>query len=102
MQFEQSSRNHVASSMQCYMKQHGIKDEKEAYEELEKLVEDAWKDVNQAMLQPYKVPKPCLDRLLNLARVPNVMYKGRTDGYTLVNDTIMHKVASVLIHPVPL
>ncbi|KAJ8436239.1 hypothetical protein Cgig2_023414 [Carnegiea gigantea] len=101
-EFEQSSRNHVTSSVQCYMKQHGIKDDKQTYEALEKLVEDAWKDVNQAMLKPYKVPKPCLDRLLNLARVPNVMYKARTDGYTLVNDTIMHKVSSVLIHPIPL
>lgn len=100
--FEQGSRNHVASSVQCYMKQHGIEDDKQTYEALEKLVEDAWKDVNQAMLKPYKVPKPCLDRLLNLARVPNVMYKARTDGYTQVNDTIMHKVSSVLIHPIPL
>lgn len=100
--YEQSTREHVASSVQCYMKEHDMKDEKEVYEELEKKVEDAWKDVNEAMLGPFEVPKPCLDRLINLARVPNVMYKGRADGYTHVNDTIMDKIASVLVHPIPL
>ncbi|KAJ8436237.1 hypothetical protein Cgig2_023412 [Carnegiea gigantea] len=99
--YEQSSRDHVASSVECYMKQHDIKDEKQAYEVLEKQVEDAWKDVNQALLQPYEVPKPCLDRPLNFARMANVMYKDRNDGYTHVTNTIMHKVVSVLVHPIP-
>jgi len=83
------------------MKQHGIEDEKQAYEVLEKQIEDAWKDVNEALLRPYEVPKPCLDRPLNFARMANVMYKDRNDGYTHVTNTIMHKVVSVLVHPIP-
>ncbi|KAK9706798.1 hypothetical protein RND81_07G151900 [Saponaria officinalis] len=98
--FEQK-REHVASAVECYMRQHGITNEVQVYEELEKQVKDAWKDLNEGMLKPYAIPKPLLDRVLNLTRVPDVMYKGRTEGYTFVNKTIQHKVASVLIEPIP-
>ncbi|XP_074267694.1 (-)-drimenol synthase-like [Silene latifolia] len=99
--FEQN-REHVASAVECYMKQHDMSDEAQVYEELEQIVKNAWRDINEGMLKPYAIPKPLLDIILNLTRVPDVMYKGRTEGYTLVNKTIQQKIASVLIDPVPM
>lgn len=98
--FEQR-RNHVASAVQCLMGKHGMSEE-QSNEKLREEVEDSWKDINQAMLQPYVIPKPLLTRILNLARSADVIYKGATDGYTHVNQTFKDKVASVLAHPVPM
>ncbi|KAL9232160.1 hypothetical protein vseg_007299 [Gypsophila vaccaria] len=98
--FEQG-REHVASSIECYMRQHDVSEEVEVYEELERQVKNAWKVINEGMLKPYAIPKPLLAAVINLARGPEVMYKGRTEGYTFVNYVVRQKIASVLIHPIP-
>ncbi|XP_021716375.1 sesquiterpene synthase-like [Chenopodium quinoa] len=98
--FEQK-RKHVASAVQCLMEKHALSEE-EANEKLKEQVEDAWKDINQAMLQLHVIPKPLLMRILNFARSANVIYKDDADGYTHVNQTLKDKVASVLAHPIPL
>jgi len=36
-------------------------------------VEEAWKDLNEAMLRPFTIPKPLLDRILNLAHVSTIV-----------------------------
>ncbi|CAL5406940.1 unnamed protein product [Camellia sinensis] len=46
-----------------------------------KRVTNAWKDINQECLRPTAVPMPLLLRVVNLARVINVLYKDE-DGYT--------------------
>ncbi|RVW61721.1 (-)-germacrene D synthase [Vitis vinifera] len=43
--FEQK-RGHVASAVECYMKQHGAL-EQETHKEFNKQVGDAWKDINE-------------------------------------------------------
>lgn len=91
----------MASAVQCLMEKHGMSEE-EAKEKISVEVEDAWKDINQAMLKPYVIPKPLLTRILNLARSADVIYKGTSDGFTQVNQTFKDKVASVLAHPVPI
>ncbi|RVW14963.1 (-)-germacrene D synthase [Vitis vinifera] len=77
--FEQK-RGHVASAVECYMKQHGAS-EQETHNEFNKQVRDAWKDINEECLIPTAVPMPILMRVLNLARVIDVIYKNE-DGYT--------------------
>uniref|UniRef100_A0A803N697 Terpene synthase metal-binding domain-containing protein n=1 Tax=Chenopodium quinoa TaxID=63459 RepID=A0A803N697_CHEQI len=67
-------RKHAASAVQCLMEKHGLSEE-EANEKLKEEIEDAWKIINQAMLQPYVIPKPILTRILNLARSANVSTK---------------------------
>uniref|UniRef100_A0A2N9FGL6 CCHC-type domain-containing protein n=1 Tax=Fagus sylvatica TaxID=28930 RepID=A0A2N9FGL6_FAGSY len=69
--FEQK-RGHVASAVECYMAQHGATEE-EATNELSKQVKDAWKDINEECLNPTTVPMPLLTRILNLARVMDVV-----------------------------
>ncbi|KAL5802601.1 hypothetical protein ACOSQ4_030906 [Xanthoceras sorbifolium] len=95
--FEQK-RGHVASSVECYMKQHGATEE-EACNELRKLVTNAWKDMNEECLLPTAVPMPLLMRVLNLARVIDVMYKDH-DCYRHASAIMKDHVSSLLINPV--
>uniref|UniRef100_A0A2N9FGB4 Uncharacterized protein n=1 Tax=Fagus sylvatica TaxID=28930 RepID=A0A2N9FGB4_FAGSY len=97
--FEQK-RGHVASAVECYMAQHGATEE-EATNELCKQVKDAWKDINEECLNPTTVPMPLLTRILNLARVMDVVYKDE-DGYTNAGTVLKDFIASMLIDPVPL
>ncbi|KAK9674003.1 hypothetical protein RND81_12G204400 [Saponaria officinalis] len=96
--FEQG-RNHVASAIECLMK-HNKVSEKEANKMLNKEVENAWKLINQAMLQPYVIPKLLLTRILNLARSAHVIYHDQSDGYTNVNQILKDKVDSILASPI--
>uniref|UniRef100_A0A2N9F1R9 Uncharacterized protein n=1 Tax=Fagus sylvatica TaxID=28930 RepID=A0A2N9F1R9_FAGSY len=96
--FEQK-RGHVASAVECYMAQHGATEE-EATNELCKQVKDAWKDINEECLNPTTVPMPLLTRILNLARVMDVVYKDE-DGYTNAGTVLKDFIASMLIDPVP-
>ncbi|XVF04988.1 hypothetical protein REPUB_Repub05bG0131100 [Reevesia pubescens] len=66
-QFEQE-RDHVATGMDIYIKQFGVSAQ-EARDELNKKVENAWKDINQGFLKPVTVPVLVLMRNLNMARV---------------------------------
>ncbi|GMN20107.1 hypothetical protein TIFTF001_043002 [Ficus carica] len=95
--FEQK-RGHAASAMECYMKQYKATEE-EAVEDLRKQVISAWKDMNEECLYPISVPMPLLTRILNLARVSDVVYK-YGDGYTS-GVVLKDYIASLLIDPVP-
>ncbi|KAL9454231.1 hypothetical protein AB3S75_009763 [Citrus x aurantiifolia] len=96
--FEQS-RGHVASSVECYMKQYQATEE-EAYNELRKQVSNAWKDINEDCLRPTVVPMPLLMRILNLTRDADVTYK-YDDGYTFA-EVLKDFIASLFINPVPI
>ncbi|KAJ4726169.1 Sesquiterpene synthase [Melia azedarach] len=97
--FEQK-RGHVASSVECFMKQHGATEE-EACNELQKQVTTAWKVINEECLRPTSVPTPLLMRILNLTRVIDVIYKDE-DGYTHAGVVLKDYVSSLLINPVPI
>ncbi|GMY31546.1 sesquiterpene synthase 2-like, partial [Fagus crenata] len=96
--FEQE-RGHAASAVECYMKQHGVS-EQVVHDELKMQVDDAWKDINEECMRPTVVPMPLLMRVLNLARVIDVIYK-ESDGYTHVGKEMKDNIASVLIDAVP-
>ncbi|XVE80200.1 hypothetical protein DITRI_Ditri14bG0120600 [Diplodiscus trichospermus] len=98
-EFEQK-RGHVASGVECYMKQHGAT-RQEAVDEFYKQVSEAWKDMNEECLRPTSVPMPLLMRILNLARVIDVVYKDG-DGYTFSEILLKDFVTSLLIDPMPL
>ncbi|KAG2683859.1 hypothetical protein I3760_10G053000 [Carya illinoinensis] len=94
--FEQK-RGHVASAVECYMKQYGVSAEEEVYKLFRKEVSDAWKDINQGFLKPTAVPMPVLVRVLNLARVIDVVYKD-DDGYTN-SHMLKDYITSLLVNP---
>lgn len=96
MQFEQQ-RGHVASAVECYMKQHGVSEE-EAVKVFREKVGNAWKDINEELMRPSVVPMPLLERVLNLARLMDVLYQNN-DSYT--NPHLMKDhVAALLKDPV--
>ncbi|KAL3508561.1 hypothetical protein ACH5RR_027962 [Cinchona calisaya] len=96
-EFEQE-RGHVASVVECYMTEYGGSKE-EAYDEFQKRVKDAWKDINKEHLHPTSVPMPVLDRVLNLARVINLLYKDK-DGYMHSTTRVKEFITLVLVEPI--
>ncbi|RVW68217.1 Sesquiterpene synthase [Vitis vinifera] len=48
-------RGHIASSIECYMKQHGVSGET-SIRGFHKQLENAWKDINEECLRPTAVP----------------------------------------------
>ncbi|KAJ9671856.1 hypothetical protein PVL29_025515 [Vitis rotundifolia] len=98
-EFEQK-RGHVASAVECYMKQHGVC-QQEAYDELNKQIVNAWKDINKECVKPTQVSMPLLTRVLNFTRVMDILYKDERSVHTsgkLMKDLI----TSILIDPVPM
>ena len=74
--------------------------EEEAINEFCKQVTGAWKDINKECLYPTTVAMPILMRILNLARVIDVVYKDE-DGYMHAGIVLKDFVTSMLIDPVP-
>ncbi|MCE2055248.1 hypothetical protein HAX54_042275 [Datura stramonium] len=97
-EFEQE-KGHEPSAVECYMKQNGTS-KQEAVLELQKLVSDAWKDVNKQCLCPTEVPMLILVRVLNLARVIDLLYKDG-DGFTHSTTQLKDIITSVLVDPIP-
>ncbi|XP_010545918.1 PREDICTED: alpha-humulene/(-)-(E)-beta-caryophyllene synthase-like [Tarenaya hassleriana] len=73
-------RKHVGTAIDCYMKQYGVSVEK-ATKEIERIITETWKDLNQELMRPYSTPRPILMRILNLTRVTEVFYKYQ-DSFT--------------------
>ena len=99
MQFEQD-RGHVASAVECYTKQHDVSEE-QAYYELNKLVESAWKDINQEILKRNATSPATislLNRIHNFARVIYVVYKDE-DGYTHSKTGLKEALTNLLLNP---
>ncbi|CAN6576178.1 unnamed protein product [Malus baccata var. baccata] len=96
--FEQNKKEHFVSAVNCYMKKYGTTEE-EAIIELQRQVNNTWKDVNEACLQPTAVPMPQLIRILNFARVMDVVYKCE-DGYTNPEGVLKDFIVSTLVEPV--
>ncbi|KAF2285865.1 hypothetical protein GH714_008495 [Hevea brasiliensis] len=94
--FEQN-REHAPSSVECCMKQHGVSEE-ETVKLFREEIANAWKDINEEWLKPTPAPRPLLERIMNLARAMDVIYK---DGDGFTNSYILKDyVASLLKDPV--
>ncbi|KAG6389531.1 hypothetical protein SASPL_151002 [Salvia splendens] len=77
----EKKRGQSATGMECYMKDNGVS-EGEAMEELKKMGEDAWKDMNGEIWMEKAVSMEILKRIVNLSRLIDVVYKNNEDGYT--------------------
>ncbi|XP_020239096.1 probable terpene synthase 2 [Cajanus cajan] len=94
--FEQR-RDHVASSVECCMKQYDIS-YREAYNFIRKDVEEYWKVINEECLRSNDIPKSVLDCVVNYARISEVCYGNHQDNYT--NGGLKDYVSSLLLDPV--
>ncbi|XP_055960083.1 probable terpene synthase 6 [Mercurialis annua] len=54
----------------------------EAIEQMKKMVEDAWKDMNEEIIKLNFIAMPVLTTSLNLSRVMDIVYLDCQDGYT--------------------
>ena len=79
------------------MKQYSVSIEEEVYAIFQNEIVDAWKDINQEFLKPTAVPMPFLERVLNLSRAMDVIYK-EDDGYTNAH-LIKDYVSSLIVNP---
>ena len=98
-QFEQK-RGHVASFLECYMREHDVSRE-QAIQESQKRVTDAWKDINEECLRPIKVPMVFLSPILNMTRYMAVMYKDE-NSYTEAGGIMKKHIEALLVEPVPI
>nr|GMD74169.1 (E,E)-germacrene B synthase-like isoform X2 [Ipomoea batatas] len=97
-EFEQQ-RGHLDSAVECYIKQYG-KSKEETFNEFRGRVNNAWKDINQECLKPTVFPMPILIRVVNLARVIDLLYKDG-DNYTHPTAKLKALITSVLVDPIP-
>ena len=98
LQFEQE-RGHVVSGIECYMKQYGVS-KQEVQDEFRKQIVNAWKDINKECIRPTEVPVSLVTRVVNLARVMDLLYKDE-DAYTHLGGVMVEGVTSMLVDPVP-
>ncbi|KAF4357558.1 hypothetical protein G4B88_026937 [Cannabis sativa] len=98
--FEQE-RNHIPSTVDCYMKQYGVSEE-EAIKELNKKVVTHWKEINEDFIRPTVVPFPILVRVLNFTKVIDLFYKEGDDQYTRVGKALKESIDALLIDSIPL
>ncbi|PHT87246.1 (E,E)-germacrene B synthase [Capsicum annuum] len=94
--FEQE-RGHVASAVESYIKEFGCS-KQEAYVKLEKLVVNAWQDINKDSLHPTPAPMPILLRVLNFTRAINLLYKDE-DLYTNSKTKLKDIINKILVQP---
>ncbi|XP_055830648.1 sesquiterpene synthase 9-like [Solanum dulcamara] len=95
---DEQQRRHVASCIECYMKEYGAS-KQEAYAKHHKEVVNGWKDINKELFRPTEVPMLALERGLNLARVIDTLYK-EEDGYTNSKGKLKNMINSLLVEPV--
>lgn len=96
MKFE-DKRPHIASAVDCYMKEHGVSRPEACYK-LREMIASAWKDMNKFCLKPTPFPLSLLMRVINLTRVMEVLYL-YGDGYTNSSHETKQKIKAVLVDP---
>ncbi|KAK6129761.1 hypothetical protein DH2020_036498 [Rehmannia glutinosa] len=67
--------------IECYMNEYGVSEE-EAMKEFNNIAENAWKDMNEEFVKIKDVSMEITKRIVNLARLIDVVYKHNQDGYT--------------------
>ncbi|XP_065015351.1 alpha-humulene synthase-like [Musa acuminata AAA Group] len=96
----EQTREHVASTVQCYMKEYGT-DVHVACKKLQGLVDDAWKEINEECLNPTAFSIALLERIFNYSRITENTYK-YIDGYTNSSTKTKEYISLLLVHPIPL
>ncbi|CAI9756932.1 unnamed protein product [Fraxinus pennsylvanica] len=86
------------SVVECYINEKGVSEE-EAFAVFQKQITNAWKDINQELLQKTAIPMVILVRVVNLASIMNLLYKD-IDAYTHVEKSLLKDFINlVLVQP---
>ncbi|KAJ0446010.1 putative (-)-beta-caryophyllene synthase [Helianthus annuus] len=95
---DERERNHVASSVECYMKQYEVSEE-HTHELFSKLIEDNWKVINKESLRPTHIPGPLLMSPINFVHVCDILYTG-SDNFTHAGKEMIGYIKSLLVTPI--
>ncbi|KAI3740723.1 hypothetical protein L2E82_31194 [Cichorium intybus] len=87
-------------SVHTYMKSFEVAENVAIYE-LKKMIENAWKDINEACLKPAEVSMEVLAPILNLARMTDMIYR-YNDRFTFPEKTIVEYVTLLFIDYIPM
>ncbi|KAL2496208.1 Alpha-humulene/(-)-(E)-beta-caryophyllene synthase [Forsythia ovata] len=90
------------SAVGCYMNQNKGASKEEAFAEIQKLVTNAWIDINQEWLRPSPTAVPMvflMQVIVNLSRTTHLMYKD-IDAYTNSEVNLKDIITFILIQPV--
>ncbi|MCD9560704.1 hypothetical protein HAX54_019449 [Datura stramonium] len=94
----EKSRGQIVTGIECYKRDYG-KTTEEAMIKFHEMAETAWKDVNEGILRPTPVSMEFLTRILNLARLIDVIYKQNQDGYTHPEKVVKPHIIALLVDP---
>nr|KAJ0227059.1 hypothetical protein LSAT_V11C100005730 [Lactuca sativa] len=86
---EEQERKHVASGIECYMKQFDVT-KQHVY------VEDACKESNKESLIHKDVKMPIIMRVISLACLMDVLYKNK-DHFTHVGEELINHINSLVV-----
>ncbi|XP_042381906.1 (S)-beta-bisabolene synthase-like isoform X1 [Zingiber officinale] len=96
----EQKRAHVASTVDCYMKEYGTSKDV-ACEKLLGFVEDAWKTINEELLNATGLSREVIELSLHSSRSTELIYK-HVDAFTEPNTTMKENIFSLLVHPIPI
>ncbi|XP_071737758.1 beta-caryophyllene synthase-like [Rutidosis leptorrhynchoides] len=93
---EEQERKHVASTVECYLKESNVSKEYVIDLFLQK-VDNSWKEINLESLNCKNVvPLQLVMRVINLARVIEVLYKDK-DNFTHVGEEVQNHIKALLV-----
>lgn len=96
----EQKRIHVASTVDCYMKEHGTSEDV-ACEKLLGFVEDAWKTMNEELVNVTKLSREVTELALHVTRTTEFVYK-HDDAFTEPNTSMKEVIFFLLVHPIPI
>lgn len=97
---DEVSRGESVNAITCYMKETGLS-EQHAREHINKLIDQAWKKMNQCRLSNNTFPKPFMEAANNLARISHCVYQNG-DAHGAPDQRSKNRVLSLIIEPIPM
>ncbi|OMO89083.1 hypothetical protein COLO4_19953 [Corchorus olitorius] len=100
MQTDWQEKRGQFSGRDFYMKQYGVSKE-EAIEAYKGLIEEAWKDLNEAWMRPWPVAKLYFTLAFYFATGSELLYR-EDDAFSRPENTNKHFITQAFIDPFPL
>ncbi|KAL7159513.1 hypothetical protein ABFS83_01G031900 [Erythranthe nasuta] len=92
---DEKKRGQVTTGIDCYMKEHGVS-KQVAIQCLHEKIEVGWKEMNEGILDN-SVSMEIRMRVFNWARVAEITYKHKHDGYTYPEKGLKPHVVALLL-----
>ncbi|KAG8482921.1 hypothetical protein CXB51_024326 [Gossypium anomalum] len=93
-------RGDVPKSIQCYMNESGASEE-EARDHIRKLIDAAWKKMNEDQMAKSPFSHTFIEVAMNLARISLLMYQNG-DGHAIEDKETKDRVLSLFVNPISL